>query len=110
MAARQVHRDGCHRLRGSVRLDGRGRRLRRRLPRRTPGGLTGSSPAHLPSGAGGPGWYPEPVGAPRFGALVTAMVTPFDESGRLDLDGAVTLARWLVDHGSDGLLLAGTTG
>ncbi|MGH9082844.1 MAG: 4-hydroxy-tetrahydrodipicolinate synthase, partial [Acidimicrobiales bacterium] len=46
----------------------------------------------------------------RFGAVVTAMVTPFDESGRLDLDGAVTLARWLVDHGSDGLLLAGTTG
>ncbi len=46
----------------------------------------------------------------RFGAVVTAMVTPFDEGGRLDLDGAATLARWLVDHGSDGLVVAGTTG
>lgn len=46
----------------------------------------------------------------RFGAVVTAMVTPFDEEGRLDLDGAATLARWLVEHGSDGLVVAGTTG
>jgi 4-hydroxy-tetrahydrodipicolinate synthase len=51
------------------------------------------------------------MGVPgRFGALLTAMVTPFDDDGRLDLDGAVTLARWLVDHGSDGLVVAGTTG
>jgi 4-hydroxy-tetrahydrodipicolinate synthase len=49
-------------------------------------------------------------GAGRFGAVVTAMVTPFDDAGALDLDGAVTLARWLVDHGSDGLVVAGTTG
>jgi 4-hydroxy-tetrahydrodipicolinate synthase len=46
----------------------------------------------------------------RFGAVVTAMVTPFDDEGRLDTDAAATLARWLVDHGSDGLVLAGTTG
>jgi 4-hydroxy-tetrahydrodipicolinate synthase len=46
----------------------------------------------------------------RFGAVVTAMVTPFDDDGRLDVDAAATLARWLVDHGSDGLVLAGTTG
>ncbi|MGH9278050.1 MAG: 4-hydroxy-tetrahydrodipicolinate synthase [Acidimicrobiales bacterium] len=46
----------------------------------------------------------------RFGAVVTAMVTPFDDGGALDLDGAVRLARWLTDHGSDGLVLAGTTG
>lgn len=46
----------------------------------------------------------------RFGAVVTAMVTPFDEGGRLDVDGAVALARWLGDHGSDGLVLSGTTG
>jgi len=46
----------------------------------------------------------------RFGATLTAMVTPFDESGALDLDGAATLARWLVDNGSDGLVVAGTTG
>ena len=38
------------------------------------------------------------------------MVTPFDDSGALDLDGAVILARWLAAHGSDGLVVAGTTG
>jgi 4-hydroxy-tetrahydrodipicolinate synthase len=38
------------------------------------------------------------------------MVTPFDDEGRLDLDGAATLARHLTDHGSDGLVIAGTTG
>ena len=46
----------------------------------------------------------------RFGAVVTAMVTPFDSEGALDLDAAVRLARWLTDHGSDGLVVAGTTG
>ena len=46
----------------------------------------------------------------RFGAILTAMVTPFDDDGALDLDGAVRLARWLVDHGNDGLVIAGTTG
>ena len=46
----------------------------------------------------------------RFGVVVTAMVTPFDDDGRLDLQAAVALARWLVDNGSDGLVLAGTTG
>jgi 4-hydroxy-tetrahydrodipicolinate synthase len=46
----------------------------------------------------------------RFGAVLTAMVTPFDSDGALDVDGAVTLARWLVDHGNDGLVVAGTTG
>ncbi len=46
----------------------------------------------------------------RFGRVLTAMVTPFHDDGSLDLDGAVSLARWLVDHGNDGLVLAGTTG
>ena len=46
----------------------------------------------------------------RFGAVVTAMVTPFAPDGALDVDAAVTLARWLAGHGSDGLVLAGTTG
>jgi len=46
----------------------------------------------------------------RFGAVLTAMVTPFDEEGRLDLEAAVSLARWLVDNGNDGLVVAGTTG
>ncbi len=47
---------------------------------------------------------------PRFGRVITAMITPFDADGALDLDGAVELARWLVDQGNDGLVLAGTTG
>lgn len=48
--------------------------------------------------------------SPTFGRVVTAMVTPFDERGDLDLDAAVELAHWLVENGSDGLVLAGTTG
>jgi 4-hydroxy-tetrahydrodipicolinate synthase len=46
----------------------------------------------------------------RFGAVLTAMATPFDQAGRVDLGGAAELARWLVAHGSDGLVVAGTTG
>jgi 4-hydroxy-tetrahydrodipicolinate synthase len=46
----------------------------------------------------------------RFGAVITAMVTPFGPDGSLDLDGAADLARWLVEHGNDALLVAGTTG
>ena len=46
----------------------------------------------------------------RFGAVMCAMVTPFAADGSLDVDGAVRLARWLTDHGVDGLVLAGTTG
>ncbi len=54
--------------------------------------------------------HPGRFGPGRFGSVLTAMATPFDEDGHLDLDGAVTLARWLADHGSDGLVVAGTTG
>lgn len=46
----------------------------------------------------------------RFGAVGCAMVTPFDGDGRLDVDAAVALARWLCSHGNDFLVLAGTTG
>ena len=45
-----------------------------------------------------------------FGRVVTAMVTPFDASGAVDLDLAGRLARHLVEQGSDGLLVCGTTG
>lgn len=45
-----------------------------------------------------------------FGRLLTAMVTPFDSDGGLDLDGAAALANHLVDAGSDGLVISGTTG
>lgn len=48
--------------------------------------------------------------SPSIGRVVTAMVTPFDERDELDLDAAVELAHWLVETGSDGLVLAGTTG
>ena len=43
----------------------------------------------------------------RFGEVFTAMVTPFDANGALDLDAAQTLAKWLVDRGNDGLVVAG---
>lgn len=46
----------------------------------------------------------------RFGRVITAMVTPFDEGLRLDLDASAKVARWLTEHGSDGLVVAGTTG
>jgi 4-hydroxy-tetrahydrodipicolinate synthase len=45
-----------------------------------------------------------------WGAVLTAMVTPFDTEGRLDLDAARRLARWLAGHGNDGLVVAATTG
>lgn len=46
----------------------------------------------------------------RFGRVITAMITPFDADGGLDLDGAQELAAWLVAHGSDALVVNGTTG
>jgi 4-hydroxy-tetrahydrodipicolinate synthase len=46
----------------------------------------------------------------RFGAVICAMATPFLPDGSVDLDGAARLARWLVDNGNDGLVVAGTTG
>jgi len=46
----------------------------------------------------------------RFGRVLTAMVTPFDDNGDLDLDVARRLARHLQDEGNDGLVVAGTTG
>lgn len=42
--------------------------------------------------------------------VLTAMVTPFEADGRLNRDGVQELAAHLVAHGSDGLVLAGTTG
>ncbi|MFF7175953.1 4-hydroxy-tetrahydrodipicolinate synthase [Streptomyces pseudovenezuelae] len=48
--------------------------------------------------------------APPFGRALCAMITPFDEAGALDLDGAQTLADHLVAQGCDGLVLSGTTG
>jgi 4-hydroxy-tetrahydrodipicolinate synthase len=46
----------------------------------------------------------------NFGTILTAMVTPFDERGGLDEDAAVALMHHLADHGSEGLVICGTTG
>jgi 4-hydroxy-tetrahydrodipicolinate synthase len=46
----------------------------------------------------------------RFGQVLTAMVTPFSSDGALDLHVARSLVRHLVDHGSEGLVVCGTTG
>ncbi len=48
--------------------------------------------------------------APRFGFLLTAMVTPFEEDGSLALDAARDVARYLVDQGNDALVVGGSTG
>jgi 4-hydroxy-tetrahydrodipicolinate synthase len=45
-----------------------------------------------------------------LGELLTAIVTPFDADGAVDYDRFRELAQYLVDHGSDGLVVAGTTG
>ena len=45
-----------------------------------------------------------------IGRLLTAMVTPFDEQGQVDYDQAKRLANALLDSGSDGVIVSGTTG
>lgn len=45
-----------------------------------------------------------------FGRVLTAMITPFKEDGQVDYDRVWNLARYLTDHGSDGLVVTGTTG
>ena len=45
-----------------------------------------------------------------LGGILTAMVTPFDSEGRLDEDATVRLIHHLLGNGSDGLVLAGSTG
>lgn len=45
-----------------------------------------------------------------FGTVLTAMVTPLHEDGSVDLDGVQKVARHLVDHGHDGIVVSGTTG
>ncbi|GGF10626.1 4-hydroxy-tetrahydrodipicolinate synthase [Halobacillus andaensis] len=45
-----------------------------------------------------------------FGKVLTAMVTPFDSHGNLDLNKTSALVEYLIEHGTDGLVLAGTTG
>jgi 4-hydroxy-tetrahydrodipicolinate synthase len=47
---------------------------------------------------------------PNLGAILTAMVTPFDAQGRVDEEATVSLMHHLVEHGCDGLVMCGTTG
>ena len=46
----------------------------------------------------------------RIEGVLTAMATPFDENGRVDHDAARRLAAYLLEHGSHGLVIAGTSG
>jgi len=46
----------------------------------------------------------------QIGRLITAMVTPFDEKGQVDYEQAKRLANALLDSGSDGVVVSGTTG
>ncbi|MCI0788602.1 MAG: 4-hydroxy-tetrahydrodipicolinate synthase [Chloroflexi bacterium] len=46
----------------------------------------------------------------EIGRLLTAMVTPFDDKGEVDFEQAKKLAHALLDSGSDGVVLSGTTG
>ena len=45
-----------------------------------------------------------------FGRILTAMVTPMNEALEVDYEEAIRLAKHLVSHGSDGVVVCGTTG
>src|SRR5699024_12866168 len=46
----------------------------------------------------------------NFGQVLTAMVTPFNQNGDIDFQATRTLVNYLIANGSDGLVVAGTTG
>jgi 4-hydroxy-tetrahydrodipicolinate synthase len=46
----------------------------------------------------------------NFGQVLTAMITPFDHNGEVDFNATKTLVNYLIANGSDGLVVAGTTG
>ena len=46
----------------------------------------------------------------NFGQVLTAMVTPFDQNGEIDFNATKTLVNYLIANGTDGLVVAGTTG
>ena len=45
-----------------------------------------------------------------FGRMLTAMATAFHDDGSVDVEGTASIARHLVDHGNDGVVVSGTTG
>ncbi|MEH7505375.1 4-hydroxy-tetrahydrodipicolinate synthase [Neobacillus drentensis] len=46
----------------------------------------------------------------NFGQVLTAMVTPFDQNGDVDFNATRTLVNYLIENGTDGIVVAGTTG
>ena len=46
----------------------------------------------------------------NFGRIVTAMVTPFDQHGNVDVEATKQLVSHLITNGSDALVVGGTTG
>lgn len=46
----------------------------------------------------------------NFGRVITAMVTPFDQEGLIDIEATKELVRHLLANGSDALVVGGTTG
>jgi len=46
----------------------------------------------------------------NFGQILTAMVTPFDQNDEIDFNATKNLINYLIDNGTDGLVVAGTTG
>ena len=46
----------------------------------------------------------------QFGKIVTAMVTPFDNKGNVDFEKTTQLVNYLIENGTDSLVIAGTTG
>ncbi len=46
----------------------------------------------------------------HLASIITAMITPFDANGALDIEESKRIARWLVERGNDGLVVAGSTG
>lgn len=47
---------------------------------------------------------------PERPQVITAMITPFKDERQVDFDAAGEIAQYLMEHGSDGLVVAGTTG
>lgn len=46
----------------------------------------------------------------NFGQMLTAMVTPFNENGNIDFEQTTILIEYLLENGTEGLVVAGTTG
>ncbi|MFS0561154.1 4-hydroxy-tetrahydrodipicolinate synthase [Terribacillus sp. 179-K 1B1 HS] len=46
----------------------------------------------------------------KFGKIITAMVTPFDNDGKIDFDATTRLLDYLIENGTDAVVVAGTTG